>query len=263
MKQIFILLAACMLLVACEKEIEIDLNSTNPVLVIEGTITNLPGPYLVQLTKTVNFSDGNTYPPVEDAIVIISDNLGNIDTLEEAEPGKYFTSEIIGTPGVTYFLKVESEGVVYDATTTMPENVPLDSLRFNTFSSPTGSDSYSTIPVFVDPAVYGNNYRFILTVNGEQDPTYIILNDNVTNGTVNELPIFSPQTEVLVGDTVQVEMRCTDLAAYNYFFTLSQIIGGGPGGGTTPSNPPNNITGGEALGLFSAYTVQTETSIVE
>jgi hypothetical protein len=50
-------------------------------------------------------------------------------------------------------------------------------------------------------------------------------------------------------------MQCITRETYLYYYTLNQQTGAGPGGGTTPSNPPSNLIGG-ALGLFSAHTVQ-------
>jgi hypothetical protein len=52
-------------------------------------------------------------------------------------------------------------------------------------------------------------------------------------------------------------MQCISQSAHLYFYTLNQQSGAGPGGGTAPSNPPNNINGG-ALGLFSAHSSQTK-----
>jgi hypothetical protein len=250
---------------SCEKEIEIDLNSTDPKIVIEGNISNNVGPYYVYISKTVNFSETNNYPAVVNAQVIISDNTGTTDTLIEISPGIYRTNKIVGTPGNTYTLKVSAEGKDYIAVSTMPQLVSLDSLRFNVFNNPLGGNEnvYTVVPVFTDPATFGNSYRFIQTVNGEEDKSYIVFNDNVNNGSVNQRPIFSAEAEISIGDTVSIEMRCIDNITYTYFYTLSQISGGGAGGGTTPSNPSNNITGNYALGLFTAYTSQKKIEIVK
>jgi Domain of unknown function (DUF4249) len=263
MKQIITITMMSILFTACEKEINIDLNSSNPQIIIEGVITNQPGPYFVKITKTVNFSGGNNYPLVSNAIVIVSDNLGNAETLTEISPGIYQINTIAGIPGRTYNLSVSAEGKTYNAISTMPYPINLDTLKFIPFSGPGSGDNYSTIPIFADPSIAGNNYRFLLTVNGILDESYIVFNDNATNGTVNQRPIFSPETEVKLGDSVKVEMRCIDVNTYTYFYTLSQITGGGLGGGTTPSNPPNNITGDKALGYFSAHTTQSRIQIVQ
>lgn len=263
MKKLLLLSTVLYLFTSCEKEIDIDLNAADPKIVIEGAITNVAGPYFVKITETVNFSDGNDYPPITDAIVIVKDNFGAIDTLTQSSPGIYETNFIVGMPGNTYTLSVAAKGKSYEATSTMPFLVNLDSLRFEKFGGFGGADNYSTIPVFTDPEPKGNNYRFLLTNNNELDPSYIVDNDNINSGKTNERPIFLPDTEINLGDSVIVEMRCIDLTTYNYYFTLAQIAGGGPGGGTTPSNPPNNITGNESLGIFSAFTTQTIKKVVK
>jgi hypothetical protein len=264
MKKITGIIITALALSSCTKEINIDLNSTNPQIVIEGSITDQPGPYLVKITKTVNFSESNNYPPITGALVVISDNTSGVsDTLTETTPGLYQTNQIIGAQGHTYQLKVISEEKEYNAKSTMPIKVNLDTLLFNTISLPGASSSYSVVPVYSDPIKQGNNYRYFQSVNEKKDESYLISNDNVGNGIINQRPLFSQGVEINTGDTVTVSMRCIDLETYTYFYTLSQIAGSGTGGGTTPTNPPNNITGNYALGLFSAYTTQTRTQIVK
>ena len=76
-----------LLLSACEKVVYIDLNTSDPKLVVEANITDSKygqGYYLnaVKLSRTVNYYDGNVFPAVNNASVFISDDLGNIDTLK-------------------------------------------------------------------------------------------------------------------------------------------------------------------------------------
>ncbi len=264
MKTYISILIPLIILTACTKEIELDLNNSSPQLVIEGNITDQPGPYTVKLSKTVDFNDANTYPPVTGALVIIADNFGVIDTLSENMPGSYQTHSIIGTQGNTYALKVIAEGKQYEAMTTMPDKVNLDSIQFNLSYEP-GEDenTYAIVPLYLDPDGFGNSYRFFFTANGVPDHTYQVSNDNIGNGSINQQPFFSDDVKFYEGDTVTVTMLCIDVGTYNYYYTLSQISGGGPGGGTTPTNPPNNITGNPALGIFSAYTTQLKTAIAQ
>lgn len=247
---------------SCTKEIDIDLNSSSPQIVIEGSISDAPGPYTVKISKTVNFSDSNTYPPVSGALVIISDNAGVVDTLTESTPGLYETQKIAGTQGNTYTLKVIAESKQFEAVSTMPYKISLDSIRFDLFNDPGETDTtYAIVPLFFDNVEFGNNYRFLFSANGKADKSYQVTNDNIGNGRLNAQPFFSDDLKFFKGDTVQVTMLCIDLATYNYYYTLSQISESGPGGGTTPTNPPNNITGDEVLGIFSAFTTQTKTGI--
>lgn len=249
---------------SCTKEIDITLKNSIPQIVIEGNISDEAGPYTVKLSKTVNFKEANKYPAVEGALVIISDNRGIVDTLSESSVGLYQTHKIVGTPGTTYTLKVITEGKQYQAVSTMPNKVNLDGLKFNQFTPPGETKkAFSVVPLYLDPIEFGNSYRFFFSSNGKKDKTYQVSNDNIGNGSVNQQPFFSDDVEFLQGDTVKVTMLCIDTNTYNYYYTLSQLAGSGPGGGAAPTNPPNNITGGKALGIFSAYTTQTKTAIAQ
>lgn len=257
------IIIAVFLFASCEKEIAVDLNSSSPQIVIEGNISDEPGPYTVKLSKTVNFSNANVYPPVTQALVIIVDNTGVTDTLTETATGLYQTHSIIGTQGNTYTLKVVAEGKQYEAVSTMPYKVMLDSIQFDPFNNPGSTkNAFAVVPRYFDPIVQGNCYRFFFSTNGLLDKSYQVTNDNIGNGSINKQPFWSDDVEFLEGDTVKVTMLCIDVTTYNYYYTLSQITESGPGGGATPSNPPNNITGNKALGIFSAYTTQTKTTIV-
>ncbi len=262
-KIIFAGIVLMVLFTSCTKEIDINLNNASPQIVIEGHITNEAGPYSVKISKTVNFSEPNNYPPVSSASVVISDNTGIVDTLTETSPGLYKTSVLSGIPGRTYSLNVKVEGKNFNAISTLPQVVNLDSLAFELFTSSGNSaeNSYLTLPVFTDPDSIGNAYQFIQTVNGKLDKTIFVLNDNTFNGLKNDQLLFNPDAEIKSGDTVSVEFRCIDQSTYAYFYTLSQI-NDGPFS-ITPTNPPNNITGSLALGIFTAHTVQKISQVVK
>ncbi len=257
MKTYLFIATLMILFTSCEKVIDLDLPSTEPTLVIEGNITNKPGPYFVKLTQTVPFDQSSVYPGITNAFVVISDNTGVKDTLTHTDNGIYQTNKLKGVEGRTYTLKVISAGKTYEAVSTMPALILLDSIRISKFAF-MGEDQNVVIPVYNDPVSLGNNYNFKLIVNDTLDNTYIVWNDNTNNGVPNQRPLRSNNGNFKSGDNIILEMQTLDLSAYNYYFTLSQIAGGGPGGGTTPSNPPNNISGG-ALGLFSVHTSQVKT----
>jgi hypothetical protein len=250
---------AILFFASCDKIITLPIQENEVKLIIEASITDQPGPYYVKLTRSINLNEVNVYPVVENGLVIISDNTGIKDTLKYSKQGIYMTKLIQGVYGRTYNLEVNVDGKKYTATTTMPSKVNLDSLRINTFSI-NGENQYSIIPVYTDPMELGNSYRFIQQINDTLDNNYNIFNDNLNNGKINQRPLGRPNIDIEIKnlDLVTVEMRCISQAAHLYFYTLSQQGGAGPGGGTAPTNLPNNIIGG-ALGLFSAHTTQTKT----
>jgi hypothetical protein len=252
-------------LTSCQDEIEIDLNTSNPKVVIEGAITNLDEKHTIKITRTVNFSESNTYPTVSGAKVTISDNVGNSEQLTETSSGIYQTKTMKGVSGRTYTLTVVAEGNTFIAKSTMPTQVKLDSVKISlsTFTPPGAtSDNYIVFPQFRDPAGVANSYRFIQSSDKVKDNSILVSNDNIGDGQPNARPIFSQSFELKKGDKYSLEMQCIDRPVYDYFYTLASISGGGPGGGTTPTNPPNNISGG-ALGYFSAHTVQRISAVVK
>ena len=250
------LYCAILFFASCDKIITLPIKDNETKVVIDATITDQPGPYFVKLTRSINLNETNIYPVIENGIVIITDNTGIKDTLKYAKDGIYKTKLIQGVYGRTYHLEVNIEGNKYTATTTMPSKVYLDSLRINTFAF-NGENQYSIIPVYTDPVELGNNYRFIQKINDTLDNNYNIFNDNLNNGKINQRPLGRGNKDISIKnlDLVTVEMQCISKEAQLYFYTLSQQTGGGPGGGTAPTNLPNNINGG-ALGLFSAHTSQ-------
>jgi Domain of unknown function (DUF4249) len=249
---------------ACTKIIEVDLNSVDPQFVIEGEISNQTGAYTVKISKTVNVTDGNIYPAVKGAIVTINDNVGNKEILTETQSGTYTTKKLQGVVGRTYTLTVVAEGKTFTAQSTMPSLVPLQGVfAIKSGGFPPGSgDSYVLYPKFQDPANIINKYRFVVTINGKKEKELIVQNDNSVDGLPNNRPVFSRNLKVELGDTVNVALQSLDLPVYDYFYGLSQLAGGGPGGGSTPANPVTNIKGG-AAGYFSAYSVDDKTVIVK
>jgi hypothetical protein len=118
---LFILFICC----SCYQDvIDIDLSEIEQKIVIEGTITNQPGPHTVKISKTASIYQESSFPKVSGAKVIIYDDSGNIETLSEKEAGVYQTSLLQGVPGRNYTLSVIAEGKEYLATSKMP--VPLD-----------------------------------------------------------------------------------------------------------------------------------------
>ncbi|MFP3599105.1 DUF4249 domain-containing protein [Chryseobacterium sp. SIMBA_029] len=268
MKNTFFIILSLFLLTSCEKEIDLDLADKSGNIVIEGNITDQPGPYYVKITKSVAFTQNNQYPAVTGAEVILSDNTGQTETLQYVGDGKYRTSTFTAVTGRTYTLKVQAEGKQYTAQSTMPAAVNFDGLTQDSFVFG-GVTTYTLLPVFTDPAALGNRYLFNFTVNDKPKKTFEVFSDNVNNGLVNQRPLFLPNDDgddpddvkVVPGDTIHVEMQCIDNNIFTFYSALLQISGDN-GGGVTPSNPPSNVSNG-ALGYFSAHTTSTKNFVIQ
>ena len=242
---------------ACKKVINVNLNSSNPRYVVQGNVTDQPGPYVVSITKTVNFDQDNVFPTVSGAIVVITDVMANqVDTLSERTPGNYSTHIIAGVSGHTYRLYVNAAGNVFTASSTMPALVTLDSLY--TQPSPFGKRP-ELVPVYTDPVLVGvhyHYYHFMEYKNDTESSNVLVRNDALINGQVTKQPIGGDGLNP--GDSIALYMECIDSGIYVYYSTLNQTNNQNS---ATPTNPLTNLTGG-ALGYFSAHTSSMKSLIV-
>lgn len=262
MKNILSLIFIFLLFSGCEKIVDLDYKSNQSKVIIEGNITNQPGPYFVKITKSVGLTETGAYPTIDNAVVSISDDAGNSETLTPQGNGIYHTNSLKGVEGRTYTLTVISEGQTYTAQSTMLLQVPFDSIKVEEVTLG-GDTEYNLVPVYKDPIEKGNNYRFVLSVNNKLIKQHLVLNDDVRNGLENtlKLEIDDSDFKLKPEDLISIEMQCIDKKVSLYYTTLALIANSGPGGGTTPNNPPNNISNG-ALGLFSAHTVETKSVVI-
>jgi hypothetical protein len=248
---------------SCEKTVDLKYKGNQSRIIIEGNITNQGGPFFVKISRSIPLPDTGNYLVIDNAVVTISDNAGNSETLTPQGNGMYRAGSLNGVPGRTYTLTVRAESQTYTAQSTMPQPVPFDSIKVEQFTFG-GELERNIIPVYKDPIGKGNNYRFLLSVNNNLIKQHFVQNDAVTDGLVNSLRLELDDNLVTLkpGDVLTLKMQCIDTKASLYYTTLALMADSGPGGGTTPSNPPSNITNG-ALGIFSAHTVQEKSKVLQ
>jgi hypothetical protein len=248
---------------ACREEIDLDLNSGNPKIIIEGAVTDQRVPYEIKITKSINFNAKNEYPAVMGAFVTIGDNANNLDTLKEVQAGIYRTTKLRGVATRRYTLTVKVEGQIYTASSVLQRAVGLDSVTIakdafsSTFDS-TGTPVYNILPIFQDPRDEPNFYFFnVFTKTDKEKSFFNLLNDVNFDGQDNAENIFF-STKSPSRDTVTVEMWCIDRDVHTYFKTLNQLEISQSG---TPTNPISNIQGG-ALGYFSAHSIRSKKVLI-
>jgi len=256
-KFVICLIISFIALGACTKTIDLAVHNSSPVYVIQGNVTDQPGPYQVKITQTVGFYNNNQYPGVPGATVTITDGAGHTDRLKDNGDGTYSTTTLQGTAGQTYALQVLIGKDTFTATSTMPSRVNLDSIVIQPVLNG-GKTVLAALPQFVNPKGPAVAYYFFdQTIDGYLDQTLYYWNSQYSMGLENafNLERQSSDSTLHVGDTVRIEMQCLDLPMYNYWSGLDQSSSGGVQG--NPGNPVTNLTGG-ALGYFSAHTSQTK-----
>jgi hypothetical protein len=256
-----ILLAAITLLLfsGCEKVIDLKLKDASPQLVIEGNVTNQSAIHTVKISQSVPFTDSNKFPAVSGAVVTINDDKGNFYNLTETSPGIYSTPRFTGRTNYKYTLTVTLNGQTYTATSIMPPLVRFDALSYK--ESFFDSNKKVMTVHYQDPASIANQYYYIMFIDNVQiKNTILVNNDNFTNGRYVDDDLFQNDNDILVGQTVTVEAQCIDNNIYTYLFSLREQLSGGPA--PTPSNPPSNLNN-NALGYFSAHTVQRMSILIK
>jgi hypothetical protein len=264
MKKLIYITFAVVLFSSCEKIIELDLNSTNPVVVIEASINDEPGPYEVRVQSTVNY-DAAGEGWINNALCIMSDDAGNIDTLISAGAGKYFTQTIQGLVGRNYTLRVQADGVEYVHSSFLNERVEIDTAIAEFTVSPFSQEEVVRVTsLFMEPATADDYYRMLFLVRGKPYiagySDFDLIDDVVSTDPVPLFRGFQSDT-LYAGDTVDVELRHIDKKAYDYFTTLSELASGGFAPQGIPENPLTSWSNG-ATGYFSAFAVGKKQVII-
>ncbi|MBN2668619.1 MAG: DUF4249 domain-containing protein [Bacteroidales bacterium] len=251
---IFFVLAG-LLIVSCEKVIDVDLNDANTQLVVDAFITDSIGWGQVRLSKTGSFYDNNALPTIDNATVKIEDSEGSEFLLQSKGNGLYENSFLKTMSGRGYTLQIDYNNQMVSSYAYTPTKVAIDSLSLESFDygMPSEKPLYLVTAYFQDPPNESNYYRFRIFINGRLDDGFLNSDDKYFDGLYNDANL----TVAEEGDTVYIEMYCVDKANYDYFKTI-----GDASSTDTPGNPISNIEGENAIGYFGAYTASSKMIVV-
>lgn len=260
------LLILAFLATACEKVIDIDLNNSDPRVVIEGRLSDQPGECEVLITRTLNFDDTVGYPLLGGAQVLLRDlSTGSIAALTEVSLGRYTNPSLAGISGRGYELVVSLNGQQYTARGAMPPRVELDSLLIDStnFTGPRGPANPDgtrrvlllAFPFFTEPIGQTNQYYFEVSQNDTLADSFFLYNDLGADGQPMLRPVFVSTWERA---QVIINLQCIDAATYEYLNGLNLNLGQNS---ATPANPKGNFDNG-ALGHFRVHTTSKKTFVV-
>jgi hypothetical protein len=248
---------------ACEKVIDIDLNDSNPQIVIQADLWSGTRDFSVKINKTRSFYKADDQELVNDADVELEEIGGEKYSLSSEGGGLYTLSNFTSSEGKTYKLTVAYENELYEAYSEMRQKVVLDSVNYEfipgLFGQPGG---YFVFMNYTDPPESGNFYRAYSWKNGEPQLTeddFWLNDDELTNGNSITIPLFTQAFEL--GDTVDIRFTSIDAEVYDYFLTLSDVARGS-GNSAAPANPNTNWSN-HALGYFAALNADEVNLIIE
>lgn len=245
---------------SCTKIIDVDLNDAAKKIVIEANFNASDSVVNVKVSYTSSYFDSYTPSQVDDAIVTITDQLGNVTTIPSIGTGQYELTNYIPTEGGSYTINVTHDGTTYTGSSQLTPKLTLlePNAQFfeqGFFGEPGG---YLVFFRFQDPPGIGNYYNIIVQANDTlyDKPNEFILGDDVlTDGNLLERPGRFDYYEV--GDTITFELQSITERIFDYYVEMQTIAGGQSS--AAPANPSYFWTN-DALGYFSAY-YSTKTGI--
>ncbi len=283
-------LCLMLILVSCEKSIEIQPASKTPLLVVDAQIENGQAP-IVQLSNSLNYFSAitpaifsNSF--VHDALITISDGTITKTLKEYNVPlgggySYYFYSTdsqlpvFLGTFEKKYTLSITANNKNYAAQTTIPKlTKTVDSLWWKPSEKNEDTTKVILMAKVTDPKGYGNYIRYFTRVNNGQflPGANSVFDDQVIDGATYDVQIdqgisrnetieFNNYGFFKRGDTATVKLCNIDKATFDFWRTIEfgyQSVGNPF---ASPVKVLGNINNG-ALGAFSGYAAQYKTLII-
>lgn len=269
-KILYIIPAVLIFLHSCTERIDIELDDSFTRLVVYGAITTDTTTHYVELSTTSSYFYNEAPPPVTGASVEISDDLGNMESLSEVEPGRYATSSLFfGLSGRTYTLRIELAEAInghssYMASSSLSPIYPIDSIGL-VYQPDWGEKGFYEVTCYYQDPPTTDFYMFNIFKNRVMLTDSIrerfvtddaFYNGNYTNGIGVGYLDQSKESEVLsIGDTVTFQGCNITEEYYNFIVTLQTETGyQNPMFSGPPANVKSNISNG-AVGFFAAYSV--------
>ncbi|MCW3784873.1 DUF4249 domain-containing protein [Plebeiibacterium sediminum] len=148
------------ILASCVYNYEPDISKYENILVVDGELTNLPGPYKVKLSRSLNYnSNGRPDNPVCDAQIKIIEDTGLEIPLYETDDGVYETIDIDfqGIVDNSYKLQIILDGETYESDfETIKNPIPIDSIYWQL----TTRNNNLGIDILLDTHDINNNTHF-------------------------------------------------------------------------------------------------------
>lgn len=147
----------------CIEPFDTEVAGVDGLVVVNGQITDQPGPYRITLSRSASLND-STFKKINNTQVYIEEENGVKEQLKEHDPGTYFTSEggIRGQVGKRYQLTIQlSGGAQYaSAWVTVIKSPEVDSVYYLFEEKPVGNDIEKGFQIYVDSEDPTGNVRF-------------------------------------------------------------------------------------------------------
>ena len=269
-KYAHILLLAFLVISACSKTEEVGRSQ----LVVEGWIENGQHP-IVMVSESIGIASDREMDTkgildhiAKWAKVSISDGtrteiLTGIPDPEYFPPYIFTTSNITGEVGKSYTLKVEYKDYKMEATTRIPDPVPIDNVYVQSVTDTTASLRVC----FTDPPQTGQYYKIFTRTEGKDSHYHPSAFTNVSDESLDgysEMFIYSTQRlmdfvdfpNIHVGDVLWIKLCTMDRSSYLYWNNFEIMLASNVLNMFYENDLESNMEG--ALGYWTGYGVDKE-----
>lgn len=211
------------LLFNCEDVIDVDLNESEPRLVIEASINWFKGTtgnvQTIKLSLSAPFFEEQV-PPANGAVVQIEDINSNIYNFTEVgNTGIYTNTNFLPVLDQEYTLSIIYNEEVYTATETLKSVVPIEFVEQINDGGFSGED-IELKAFYTDPADIENYYFFEFLSDISVVPSLEVYEDRFTDG--NQIFGFYTEEDLEPGDNVTIRNYGVSEEFYEYMFILLQ-----------------------------------------
>ncbi len=267
---------------SCTERYEVELDGSNPRLVVDGSITTDTMAHLVRLSKSAAYFSNRPLDPITGAIVTISDGTNTYVLHEDPnKPGDYYTDPTVyGLPNRTYTLSIknvdinsDNEFEIFTGSSRLNPSNHLDSMQVD-FIHKFYQDNYQIAVYGQDPGETRDIYMYKIKINGKLITDTIteaqIADDEFFNGSyASYQPVYyltpTKNDELLKeGDTIVLEQYGITKAYSDFIMDIvNESHGADPFGGQ-PANISTNIEDKDmSYGFFGAFSVTRVVYIVK
>ncbi|MCE7063047.1 DUF4249 domain-containing protein [Dyadobacter sp. CY343] len=276
-------------LTGCEDVIDLETETGPPQLVVDGWITNQPGPQTIKLTWSASYFDNTPAKPVLNAEVVVKDDKGTIYEFEDtAGNGQYIwqkTGDTLGHIGRKYTLTIKQGADTFTSSTEIKRVPAVDSIIYRKEKLPFEPDKgpregYVAEFYARDLAGEGDTYWIKPVIRGKPEikraTSISIAYDAAfsagapSDGLIFILPLRqSITTDSLysAGNEVGVELHSITNEAFDFLSQVREQAGNGGLFATPIANIRSNVVntnpaGPKALGFFGSSAIsRMETTI--
>ena len=240
-------LFSIILLLSCEKEIDLEYHQVDPIYVVEASISN--SGTQVRISHTNNMDDNSTVSDIDDAKVTITSDEGLSQVIPLYRNGYYRNMKLEGVPGTTYNIDIELDGHHFSSTSTMQQAPMMNNFRFVWMKAAGERIMFGDLRI--QDILNEENWYFMHIYRNNIGYRWAVMRDQQNpNKELQQLFTFfregSDDSDVLQeGDHLHIEIRAIDQRAYDYLYSMQLMD-------DTGTNPIPNFTGG-CLGYFSAF----------